>query len=341
MPQTAIVFLVGTLSLAGIPLFGGLLLEGGDPGRGAGRAASRCPFWMLVTAAFLTAFYMFRVVFIAFFGAPGGARARWRTAARRPRRATLHDAPAVMTLPLWLLAALVGGHRRVLHRRITGRPSSQRRAGSRPLAVAVAVGGIALAWLDYSRRVISADRPRRDLRPIRRGRARALLAATTSSTPIYRAALLGCLAARRLGGPLPRGRHRERAAARGRSPAGDRLRRIQTGHAAGLRLRRRGRAPAPASSGSSGRDEPAFPMLSMITWTPFLGAAPHHVPGAAAQRRSGAAGSRWSTTADLARCSRSRIYVALRPRGGGLPVLRGAAAGARRSASATSSAWTA
>ena len=70
MPQTFIVFLIGTLSLAGIPFFGGLLLEGGDPRPALGRAGSPVPFAMLALAAFLTAFYMFRVVFIAFFGAP-------------------------------------------------------------------------------------------------------------------------------------------------------------------------------------------------------------------------------------------------------------------------------
>src|SRR5436305_8229141 len=69
MPQTAIVFIVGTLSLAGVPLFAGFfskeeilgaVLAGGFPG----------PFGMLLFGAFLTAFYMFRVVFITFFGTP-------------------------------------------------------------------------------------------------------------------------------------------------------------------------------------------------------------------------------------------------------------------------------
>src|SRR5918993_170409 len=66
MPQTAIVFIVGSLALAGIPLFAGFLSKeeilgavwgGGLPG----------PFALLMLVAFLTAFYMFRVVFLAFF----------------------------------------------------------------------------------------------------------------------------------------------------------------------------------------------------------------------------------------------------------------------------------
>ncbi len=41
MPQTAIVFVIGTLSLAGIPLFGGFASEGRGPGRGVGRRLDR------------------------------------------------------------------------------------------------------------------------------------------------------------------------------------------------------------------------------------------------------------------------------------------------------------
>jgi hypothetical protein len=37
MPQTAIVFSIGTLSLAGIPLFAGFPVEGRDSRRGVGR----------------------------------------------------------------------------------------------------------------------------------------------------------------------------------------------------------------------------------------------------------------------------------------------------------------
>ena len=39
---------------------------------------------MLVLAAFLTAFYMFRVVFLAFFGAPARTGTATRTARRMP-----------------------------------------------------------------------------------------------------------------------------------------------------------------------------------------------------------------------------------------------------------------
>ena len=75
MPQTAIVFVIGTLSLAGIPLFGGFLSK--EEILGAVLAGNQTgPFILLMIVAFLTAFYMFRVVFLAFFGDPGfGSRA--------------------------------------------------------------------------------------------------------------------------------------------------------------------------------------------------------------------------------------------------------------------------
>ena len=93
MPQTAIVFLVGTLSLAGIPLFGGFLSK--EEVLGAVWAGGLTgPFVLLMVVAFLTAFYMFRVVFLAFFGGPPAHDTR------------PHDPPMTMALPLWVLAAL-------------------------------------------------------------------------------------------------------------------------------------------------------------------------------------------------------------------------------------------
>src|SRR6266508_1067762 len=100
MPQTLIVFLVGTLSLAGIPLFGGFFSKEEVLGA-VWTGGLTAPFLMLALAAFLTAFYMFRVVFIAFFGAPAHAVAGHGHAGGH-----VHDAPAVMTVPLWILAGL-------------------------------------------------------------------------------------------------------------------------------------------------------------------------------------------------------------------------------------------
>ena len=101
MPQTFVVFLIGTLSLTGIPFFAGFFSK--EEILGATWAGGlTMPFAMLVLAAFLTAFYMFRVVFIAFFGAPvaaaAGAPAHGAHGAHDAAHA--HDAPATMTIVL-------------------------------------------------------------------------------------------------------------------------------------------------------------------------------------------------------------------------------------------------
>jgi len=179
MPQTAIVFIIGTLSLAGIPLFGGYLAKeeilgavwaGGLPG----------PFAVLMLVAFLTAFYMFRVVFLAFFGAPASmaavahATAHGTTPATPPRVAHAapqnetvpvgphvneaphaHEPPATMLLPLWTLAIMtmaVGIYFTFNHGEAEAAPP----AWLTPGAVGVAFAGILLAWLTYQQRAIDA-----------------------------------------------------------------------------------------------------------------------------------------------------------------------------------------
>jgi NADH-quinone oxidoreductase subunit L len=191
LPQTTIVFLVGTLSLAGIPLFGGFFSKEEILGA-VWSGGLTLPFWMLVTAAFLTAFYMFRVVFIAFFGVPA-APAPLAHGAPDGHRDHLHDAPPVMTLPLWLLAALsvgIGVFFAVHH----GEPEFTAPRWLSPLAVAMAVGGIALAWLTYSRRVISADLLAGIFAPVRRA-ALARFWLDDLFEGLYRGALLGLSAA--------------------------------------------------------------------------------------------------------------------------------------------------
>jgi NADH-quinone oxidoreductase subunit L len=154
MPQTAIVFVVGTLSLAGVPFFAGFYskeeilgatLAGGFPG----------PFAMLLLGAFLTAFYMFRVVFITFAGTP----------AHGPGHHA-HDAPLSMAVPLWILALLSLGLG-TLFAFWHPRAEFEALGWLTPTAVLVALAGIALAYLVYQRRLISADALARAFTPIR------------------------------------------------------------------------------------------------------------------------------------------------------------------------------
>jgi NADH-quinone oxidoreductase subunit L len=156
MPQTAIVFLIGTLSLAGIPLFGGFLSK--EEILGAVWAGGlRVPFVALMFVAFLTAFYMFRVVFLAFFGDQGsGIRDRKHGPALDPQslipdphaHAHEHDPPLSMLVPLWILALLsmaVGVYFTFVH----GEPEFTSPGWLTPAAVGAAVAGIALALLTY------------------------------------------------------------------------------------------------------------------------------------------------------------------------------------------------
>ncbi len=202
MPQTAIVFVIGTLSLAGIPLFGGFLSKEEILGSvWAGGLVG--PFAMLMLVAFLTAFYMFRVVFLAFFATPAARHipvvSGFSPTASSPAKAGHydhtghaaadvvsgfsrtgghgaheHDPPAPMLLPLWILALLsmaVG-----IYSTLAGQASvlvhSEHEAAApgwlTPAAVIVALAGIALAWLTYQRGTISASSLASAFGPIRR-----------------------------------------------------------------------------------------------------------------------------------------------------------------------------
>ena len=163
MPQTALLFIIGTLSLAGIPLFGGYLSK--EEILGAVWAGGLVvPFAMLMLVAFLTAFYMFRVVFLAFFGAAQGEHAHSHE----------HDPPAAMLAPLWILAVLslaVGVYfTLVAHALPVGEAGhvAEAPAWLAPAAVGTALAGILLAWLTYQRRAIDAGNLAAMFGPIRR-----------------------------------------------------------------------------------------------------------------------------------------------------------------------------
>jgi NADH-quinone oxidoreductase subunit L len=140
MRQTTIVFIVGTLALAGVPPLVGFFSKEAILA-GVWESGTLVAFLMLLVTAFLTAFYMMRAVILAFFG-------RAHTS-HHP-----HEAPWLMRGPLWILAGLtiaIG-----LRFAVAG-PSGQ--APHAPawlawLSVALAVGGLALAWAVYQRRAI-------------------------------------------------------------------------------------------------------------------------------------------------------------------------------------------
>ena len=151
MPQTAIVFVVGTLALAGVPPLAGFYSKEAVLG-GVWEAHLMGPFLMLTLTALLSAFYMFRVVFVAFFG-----RAH---AGGHP-----HEAPWLMRGPLWLLAALtvLVGVRFALG---GAEAHEETPAWLAPLAVGLAVFGFGLAWAMYQRGAIDPARVATVLTPL-------------------------------------------------------------------------------------------------------------------------------------------------------------------------------
>ncbi|ETX14536.1 NADH:ubiquinone oxidoreductase subunit L [Roseivivax halodurans JCM 10272] len=101
MPYTFWAMMIGTLAITGvgIPLthigFAGFLskdavIESAWAGTAGGYA-----FWMLVIAALFTSFYSWRLMFMTFFGEPKGDKHTHDHA---------HESPAVMTIPLGVLA---------------------------------------------------------------------------------------------------------------------------------------------------------------------------------------------------------------------------------------------
>ncbi len=163
MMTTTVTFLVGAFGLAGVPPLAGFFSK--DEILGAVFHGHRYLLWaLLLVGAFMTAFYTFRLVFLAFFGGP-----------RMPKEVAhhIHESPAVMTLPLVVLAILT-----VVAGLAVGIPSSQGTAFAHFLApvlpleeaehsagvafsllvlsALVAIAGVALAWMVYGRTPVRA-----------------------------------------------------------------------------------------------------------------------------------------------------------------------------------------
>jgi len=91
MPLTFWTFLIGTLALCGVPPFSGFYSK--DEILAVASHHSTALFLVATVVAFLTTFYMFRLLFVAFLG-----RERSEAASHA------HESPRVMTWPLLLLA---------------------------------------------------------------------------------------------------------------------------------------------------------------------------------------------------------------------------------------------
>jgi NADH-quinone oxidoreductase subunit L len=151
-PWVGIPFILATLSLAGLPPLPGFFSKEGILA-GVAQAHLTLPFLMLAVTAFLTAFYMFRVVFIAFFGRPHAT-------------GHAHHVPAVMDVVCRFLAAVMVALGLWLAARALGAHEDHGPRGLAALSIALAAGGILLAWAMYQRGAIDPARVARALRPI-------------------------------------------------------------------------------------------------------------------------------------------------------------------------------
>jgi len=100
MPLTFITFIIGTLAIAGLPPLSGFFSKDAIL---ASAFEHNIWFWAVALfGALLTCFYMFRLLFLVFWGKYRGSE---------EQKHHLHESPAVMTVPLIILAVLsaIGG----------------------------------------------------------------------------------------------------------------------------------------------------------------------------------------------------------------------------------------
>jgi NADH-quinone oxidoreductase subunit L len=177
MPWTYATFLIASLSLAGVFPLAGFWSK--DEILGDAWREQPVLFWIALGVVFLTAFYMFRAIFMTFEGKyQGGEAPEDETHGADP--AHPHESPPVMLLPLIVLAvpaALIGFtnvNGGIEHLLFGAVPAETHEAlhefefswGIALGSSAVALAGIGGAWLFYGARVLSADRARQALRPV-------------------------------------------------------------------------------------------------------------------------------------------------------------------------------
>jgi NADH-quinone oxidoreductase subunit L len=174
IPITYITFLIATIAIAGFPPFAGFFSKDEILASALANPYFPKPFnafiWIIgTTAALCTAYYMFRLVFLTFFGDFRGTH---------EQEHHLHESPPTMTIPLIVLAflSLVGGallgwpHHHFLAAwlepvfpAIRGVPEAQYEISPNVeyglMFVSTAIAGIGayLAWKRFYKRGLAAD----------------------------------------------------------------------------------------------------------------------------------------------------------------------------------------
>ncbi|MFA5317499.1 MAG: NADH-quinone oxidoreductase subunit L, partial [Dehalococcoidales bacterium] len=164
MPWTYITFVIGSISLAGIWPLAGFWSK--DEILVIALESQPVLFILVLITVFMTAFYMFRVVFLTFHGDYKGGEVGEHGGGAHP-----HESPAVMVVPLVILSVLAVGAgwfnvsgdfgAFMGHGNETGFFASFFGILTHPLpllSLAVGVLGIILAYLMYASKKISADK---------------------------------------------------------------------------------------------------------------------------------------------------------------------------------------
>ena len=163
MPITHATFLIGALAIAGFPFLSGFWSK--DEILHSAWGSSKLIYIIGLITAFLTAFYMFRLIFVTFYG---------KSRVEEDAASHLHESPAVMWVPLVILAVPsaiiglllgVGGHNSWFHdfTKSVFPEAHHEVSGSMLLFMAISsvvgLSGIWFAWTRYKNRVPSAEPP--------------------------------------------------------------------------------------------------------------------------------------------------------------------------------------
>ena len=169
MPRTFATMLVAAMAISGVPLLSGFFSKD-EILWGAWKGGHPIVWATLAAAAAMTAFYMFRLIYMVFYGSFRGTD---------EQQAHVHESPPSMTVPLVVLAVLsviggwigipavltgdvdvnifhrwlapaVGGHHAAATAAAAEHDASTE-LGLMALAVVIALAGIGLAWLVYRR----------------------------------------------------------------------------------------------------------------------------------------------------------------------------------------------
>ncbi|MCH8025223.1 MAG: NADH-quinone oxidoreductase subunit L [Chloroflexi bacterium] len=177
MPWTYATFVIGSLSLAGVFPLAGFWSK--DEILGDAWNEQQILFWLALGVVFLTAFYMFRAIFMTFEGEyQGGAEPEEE--GHGGDEAHPHESPWVMVLPLAVLAvpAVLIGFANIsggVEHLLAGALPDETAAALHPFkfswgialgSSAVALAGIGGAWLFYGAKVLSAERVRSAVGPL-------------------------------------------------------------------------------------------------------------------------------------------------------------------------------